>query len=93
MPNHFRSNEREVTEDSGLFLVPETQEEPEQSAPAAGVAEPAVEAEQPEPVVQVDVEPVAYEAPSAPAVDLPLISDTVVASARHHAPSISARGS
>ena len=77
MANHFRSNEREVTEDSGLFLVPETQEEPEQGAPAAGVAEPAVEAEQPEPVVQVDVEPVAYVAPSAPAVDLPLISDTV----------------
>ena len=82
MANHFRSNEREATEDSGLFIVPETQEESAQGDPATDVVAPAPAAvvDQPEPVDQAAyVEPVAYEAPVAPSLDLPLISDNNLA--------------
>ena len=76
MANHFRSDEREVTEDSGLFLVPETQEEPEQNAPVANVAEPADAVAQVQPEQFEQVATNAEPAYTAPAVDLPLISDT-----------------
>ena len=72
MANHFRIDEREVTDDSGLFVVPEAKDVPEQSVPEVDAYEPEAAVDY-VPAVRADVATIAAPAPS-PVVDLPIIS-------------------